>query len=339
MGITPLKLSRKFYATVNSLASIPAHLVWLLQELALIETHIFWPRYQKAIAAHQASSLGLESLLALEQAEREIVNALEVNGICITSLDALNLPETEFFFQSAIQLSNKLKDKSLLPAFSKHHEVHATLDGLMEHPDIFYWGLNQRFLKIVEQYLGLAVGYDGASCVLSVANGRELGARAWHRDREDRRMLKICVYLNDVEAEGGPFECLSPQLNAMLSQSAQHQHRSIPDTEMQHLAQSLAQSNSAEPNVTCIGPEGTVIFVDTARFFHRGKPPTQQNRTAVFFHYFSRRPSHPFFCHRTPFSTGNITSLLPKLSDEQRACVVWYQHLPLIAKLIPRKRI
>lgn len=325
----PLKLWRKFHVTVNRLASIPADLVWRLLKLELIENTIFWPRYQSAIAAHQSL------FPVLEQTGTEIVKALEVNGIYMTSLDALDVSETESFLQSAIQLSHQLKDRALLPAFFKHHEVHATLDEFMTCPEIFYWGLNQKLLAIVEQYLGLSVGYDGASCLLSLANGKEIGARAWHRDREDRRMLKICVYLNDVNAEGGPFECLSPRLNAELSQSAEHQHRSIPDAEMQQLAQSL----SADPTVTCIGSAGTVIFVDTARFFHRGKPPTQNNRSAIFFHYFSRRPSHPFFCHRTPFSTRNIASLIHNLSDEQRACVNWFQHLPRITKLIPRKRI
>jgi hypothetical protein len=325
----PLKLWRKLSVTVNRLASIPADLVWRLLKLELIENTLFWPRYQNAIAAHQTS------LPALAQAETEIVKALEVNGMYMTSLDALDIPETDSFLQSAIQLSHRLKDRALLPAFFKHHEVHATLDEFMTCPEIFNWGLNQKLLTIVEQYLGLSVGYDGASCLLSVANGREIGARAWHRDREDRRMLKICVYLNDVDAEGGPFECLSPRLNTELSQSAERQHQCIPNEEMQQLAQSI----SAEPNVTCIGSAGTVIFVDTARFFHRGKPPTQNNRSAVFFHYFSRRPSHPFFCHRTPFSTRKIVSLIHDLSDEQRACVTWYQHLPCIAKLIPRKRI
>jgi hypothetical protein len=329
MRTIPLKLSRKFYGTFSRLASIPAYLVWRLSESALIEQNIFWPRYQKAIAAHPAPSSMLGEI------EKEIANALETHGIYITSLDALKLPETEYLLQSALELSHNLKDRALLPAFLKSHEIHATLDEFMKYPNIFYWGLNQKLLQIVDRYLRLSVGYDGASCVLSVANGREVGARVWHRDREDRRMLKICVYLNDVDADGGPLECLSPELNDWLSHSARYQHKSISDGEMQQ----LASKASAEKKVTCTGQAGTVIFIDTARFFHRGKPPTLKNRTAVFFHYFSRRPSHPFFCHRTPFSKGNIAALMPNLSKEQRACVNWKENLPLIAKVIPRKRI
>lgn len=333
MGTIPLKLRQKFYGIVNRLASVPAYLTWILLKSALIEKNILRPRYRKAVAAHEAS------FSPFEEIEKEIVNALEAHGIYITSLKALNLPETEYFFDSAIRLGHQLKYRALLPAFFNRHEVHATLDEFMSYPDIFNWGLNRQLLRIIDRYLRLPVGYDGASCVLSVANGRELGARAWHRDREDRRMLKVCVYLNDVDAEGGPFECLSTQLNDWLVQSPQYRDKSISDVEMQRLTLNVSGDASESCNVTCTGKAGTVIFVDTARFFHRGKPPTQKNRTAIFFHYFSRRPSHPFFCHRTPFSKATITSLIPKLSEEQRACVTWHENLPLIAKLIPRKRI
>jgi hypothetical protein len=329
MGTIPLKLRRKFYGTVKRLASIPAYLIWILLKSAPIEKKIFHPRYKKAVAAHEASFLPLEGL------EKEVIPALEADGIYVTSLDALSLSETEHFLNSAIRLGHYLKDRALLPAFLTHHEIHATLDEFMDYPEIFAWGLNRQLLRIVDRYLGLPVGYDGVSCILSTANGREIGAREWHRDREDRRMLKICVYLNDVDADGGPFECLSPQLNDWLNQSAQYRHKSISDVEMQQLALSVLGNR----NATCTGKAGTVIFVDTARFFHRGKPPTQRNRTAIFFHYFSRRPSHPFFCHRTPFSKGNIAPLVHNLSEEQRACVAWHENLPLIAKLIPRKRI
>jgi hypothetical protein len=333
MGTIPLKLRRKFYGIVNRLASVPAYLTWIVLKSALIEKNILHPRYRKAVAAHEAS------FSSFEEIEKEIVNALDAHGIYIASLKALNFPETECFLDSAIRLGRHLKYKALLPDFFNQHEIHATLDEFMGCPDIFNWGLNRQLLRIVDRYLRLPVGYDGASCVLSVANGRELGARAWHRDREDRRMLKVCVYLNDVDADGGPFECLSTQLNNWLVQSPQYRDKSIFDVEMQQLASNVLGDISESYTVTCTGKAGTVIFVDTARFFHRGKPPTRQNRTAIFFHYFSRRPSHPFFCHRTPFSKENIAPFMSKLSEEQRACVTWHENLPLVAKLIPRKRI
>jgi hypothetical protein len=49
----------------------------------------------------------------------------------------------------------------------------------------------------------LPVAYDGASVNYTVADGREVSTRRWHRDWEDRRMLKVAVCLNDVGHGGG----------------------------------------------------------------------------------------------------------------------------------------
>jgi hypothetical protein len=104
------------------------------------------------------------------------------------------------------------------------------------------------------------------------------------------------------------------------------------------MEQFSADSNIQEW-VSCIGKTGTVIFVDTARFYHRGKPPTQSPRTAVFFSYFSYRPWHPFFCQRTPLTHKNTSLLTHHLSASQRACVNWQENLPRMARWIPKSRI
>jgi hypothetical protein len=90
---------------------------------------------------------------------------------------------------------------------------------------------------------------------------------------------------------------------------------------------------------TCKGKSGTVFLVDTAKYYHRGQPPTQFNRSAVFFSYFSRRPWHPFFCQRSPFSKEQLNYLTAEASTHQRACIHWKDALPWFAKLIPRSRI
>jgi hypothetical protein len=331
MRSIPLKLWQKFNLAADNIASVPAYFAWILSENKLVEQTLLEPRYQKARAAYH----GL--LSPLTGVEAKVVDALERNGIYITTLDALNIAGTDFFFQAAEQLAQSVKKREALPAFSDRHEVHATLGEFRQYPEVFRWGLEERLLKIAHHYLGLAVGYDGASCVLSIADSREIGARAWHRDLEDRRMMKICVYLNRVDEAGGPLECVGPSLNAWLCEAEQYQRKSISDQEMQALSQ-FQKDGQKDWKVTCTGQKSTVIFLDTARFFHRGKPPTQQNRAAVFFHYFSHRPSRPFFCHRTPFSQGNIAAFLNELSPEQHACVSWKKNLPLVAKLIPRKR-
>jgi hypothetical protein len=101
----------------------------------------------------------------------------------------------------------------------------------------------------------------------------------------------------------------------------------------------LVPTDASDWLTNCTGSAGTVIFVDTAMYYHRGKPPTRQNRSAIFFSYFSRRPKHPFFCERSPFSRKDLYRLAKGLPAHQQACVYWKDSLPSAVKLIPKNRI
>ena len=90
---------------------------------------------------------------------------------------------------------------------------------------------------------------------------------------------------------------------------------------------------------SCVGKAGTVIFVDTARYYHRGKPPTKFDRAAIFFGYCSRKPRHPFFCGRSPLSTPQLQYMASLLPEETRDCVTWRDRLTGLAKWIPKNRL
>ncbi len=322
------KINRRLARAADHIVSLPAQVAWRLSKFSFIEKNILYPQYQKALNSHAAQ------FLDLDDNDKNIVKELERTGICITSLEALGLPHTANFLNDAQSITSALKDKASLASCDRH-EIHASKAQLLSHPAIFCWGLNERLLAIVERYLGLSVAYDGASCFLSPANGKEVGARAWHRDREDRRMVKICVYLSDVDEDSGPFQCLPPDLNSKVDHSIKYRYQPILDKEMQQFFPKAA----LKERISFPGRSGTVIFVDTARFFHRGKPPTHRPRAAVFFSYFSRRPWHPFFCQRTPTTHQEACLLTQHLSAHEQSCVSWQKDLPNILKWIPKSRI
>ncbi|MBD1927467.1 hypothetical protein H6F74_14625 [Trichocoleus sp. FACHB-90] len=81
----------------------------------------------------------------------------------------------------------------------------ASPNQIMNHPDIFLWELEERFLNIVENYIGVPVAYHGVSVRRDMLDGEQVGTRQWHIDIEDRRMVKVIVYFNDVNDEGGPY--------------------------------------------------------------------------------------------------------------------------------------
>ena len=88
------------------------------------------------------------------------------------------------------------------------------LHRLMDFPEIYMWGLNQRLLGVVENYIGLPIRYHGADLRREFNDGKLNDVRQWHVDAEDRRMFKIIVYLNDVLPGGGPFQYLPKGVTA-----------------------------------------------------------------------------------------------------------------------------
>ena len=176
-------------------------------------------------------------------------------------------------------MSQEIAKRAALPEHGSKHEVLANAAQLLQHEEIFRWGLSEKILSIVENYLQLPVGYDGLMFVRSHADGKETGVRTWHKDREDRRMLKVCVYLNDVQIGGGPFECLQQTANSPIYSLFQHQYKLLSDKELK----TLLPGAEYKCIKTLVGSIGTVIFVNIALYYHCGKPPTQHNRTAVFF--------------------------------------------------------
>jgi hypothetical protein len=323
------KLHRRGSRMLAQLASIPANVSWGLSKPAFAEKTLFLPRYYKAIEAHKPQ------LPVLQHRDAQIVEKLHQQGIAIASLDSLEIPESRAFFNAAQQIARSLEEQATKIPHEKNYEIHATKKQLIQHPEIFNFGLNPRLLQLVESYLGLPVAYDGVSCLLSIANGAEYGARAWHRDREDRRMIKVCVYLNDVDEEGGPFQFLKPDCNDRVCETIQQRYKSIYKQEMN----SFFSDNRDNDRVSCVGSAGTVIFADTASFYHRGKPPIQKHRTAVFFSYFSRSPWHPFFCERSPLSQKEIDFLAMDLTPQQWDCVNWKKYLPKAVRWIPKSLI
>ncbi len=323
------KLKNKATWEFRRLASIPAQVAGGFSNLPFVEKNILYPRYLQAIREYESK------LPVLDSMDSKIVDELMRTGICVTSLESLGIPNTAKFFKAAKKIKASLVENSLIPSNQHSPTILATADQLLKHPELFQWGLEDRLLKIAERYLGVPVAYDGILSILSLADGREHGVRAWHRDMEDRRMVRVGVYLNDVNENGGPFEYVRSETNSLLCDLEKDKRTSVYDEEIKKLSTPSALDNIT----TCTGRAGTVIFADTARHYHRGKPPTVSNRYALFFSYFSRRPLHPYFCQRSVLSGKYLSLLTEGLSPEQKACVHWKDNLPNVVKWIPKKLV
>ncbi len=128
-------------------------------------------------------------------------------------------------------------------------------------------GYNRRLLDIANSYVGMwsKLEYVDLWYTPPIAGDERKSSQRWHRDFNDRHLLKAFLYLVDVDKDTGPFEYVAG---------------SAPGGELDHLwpwrplgdnyppEEELAEK-TADRAVTFTAPKGTIIFCNTSGF-HRG---------------------------------------------------------------------
>jgi hypothetical protein len=257
--------------------------------------------YEKKLADH------VSKLPHISAEDQNIVDSMFEQGIFVTNLSFLDLPKTTEAVQTAKEL---IGDSSACDGDSNKSWIRAEV--LNEQPDLLLWATDERLLDIVENYIGLPIYYLGVEVRHEFSDGKAAGVRQWHIDTEDRRMLKIIVYLNDVDEQGGPFEYMSKDLTQEAVKKLRYDSGLVSDEKM---SESIPESKWT----ACVGSENTAIFVDPCNIFHRAKPPAKKDRFSITFHYISQSPLE--------FRNENIFSDRPfireMLSERQLSCLLW----------------
>lgn len=261
--------------------------------------------YKEAIEEH------IRKLPVLSLSDSKLVSTLKQEGIVITSLEELSITSTPSLLTAAHKILPTLRKN--LPSHKQEFAIHASNAQIMEYPEIFFWGLENRLLDIAENYIGLPISYHGLYFRKDLANNVKVKSRLWHIDTEDRSVFKIIIYLNDVSESNGPFQYISKPLTALLSNSLRYKHGYLQDKTVEAI---VPQSEW----VSCTGAAGTVILVDTSSIFHRGKVPENSDRFALFYDYSSREPKYPYYC-KSSLPKEDLLTLVPKLSIHQQQCL------------------
>jgi Phytanoyl-CoA dioxygenase (PhyH) len=235
----------------------------------------------------------------LTLSELKVVEACRKEGVCVTSLTELGIVTTPQLLKAA-EYYLALMDKEAMnngQLGSADHPALPQIFTVADLPEFANWAGDRRLLSIVEHYIGLPVKFQGVHLRRDFANEKPVTTELWHRDDEDRRIVKIFVYLTDVGEENGPFEYV-PRSRVSWFKAWQIQSRvfaghrqgqlGIDDTEMATLVPPSEWKS-------CPCPAGTVVFADTRAIFHHGKS-RQKSRSAVFFVYTAADPLHPEFC-------------------------------------------
>ena len=145
-------------------------------------------------------------------------------------------------------------------------------------------GLNRRMLDIANAYLGMwaKLEYVDVWYTPPVEDPERRSSQRWHRDFNDRHLLKAFLYLVDVDEQTGPFEYVP---------------RTAPGNELDYLwpwrplgenyppEQELLEK-IADRAVSFTAPKGTLIFCNTCGF-HRGGFATGKPRALATVTYSS----------------------------------------------------
>src|SRR5438132_481368 len=129
------------------------------------------------------------------------------------------------------------------------------------------FGLNRRLLDVANTYLGMwaKLEYVDVWYTPPVEQPERQSSQRWHRDFNDRHLLKAFLYLVDVDEDAGPFEYVP---------------RSAPGSELDHLWPWRPLGDNYPPDeefaarvadraVSFTAPKATLIFCNTCGF-HRG---------------------------------------------------------------------
>ncbi|TQX85339.1 MULTISPECIES: hypothetical protein [unclassified Rhizobium] len=312
------------YRLMRRVRSLPAESATRLLAMPAINSRL--------TRAYEAAQIRYRpSIPKLSSPDMDIVIGLEQNGVYITSLEKLNLPGTDILWNSATGIAEQYSARASKGEFADEYTVQVSAEHMMRHPEIVRFPLNDRILNVVETYLGLPAAYDTLNFFYTVADGRQVAARKWHRDVEDRRMVKMIVYLHDVDLDTGPIEIL----HYPFPGSDKLRGANFPVLTHEMLLDQVGKPLGSGDMTTCTGKAGTVIFTDVASHYHRGRPAKARDRCALFYNFFSQKPLRPFFCGRHVFSHEQISNLASGQTTRARTSMLWRANLSWLARVVP----
>ena len=228
--------------------------------------------------------------LSLTNAEQIAVQEMETQGY--TDLTKLVSPEklAELEAHCLPKLANAEaarerelnKNKDFWIRLSDEDIGDKVLDS--ENPMVKY-ALQESVLKIACGYLRQAAFLDYVLLTLSVPSPGPLrSSQLWHFDQDDTKMLKMFVYLTDVNEIGsGPFTFFNKEDSAKVKNSFIMRH--LQDDE-------IFASIPAERRVQMIRPKLSCFMVDTTKCYHMGSRLTPGHHRLLYTALFTGIPSN-----------------------------------------------
>ena len=229
----------------------------------------------------------------LDDLQQEVLARLQEDGIAVVRFHELFDPQLwDDLSRSAGDFASTVEQDGAAPKEGKkHYLVRAYAPGPTELGADNPWlrvAADPRLLDLVNAYLGLwsKVSYvDQWYTVPDPEAADRVASQRWHRDYNDRYLLKAFLYMNDVDENAGPFEYVPGSMIGgrrfadVFPWAVFGEDLYPPEAELERRI-----PGSAARSLT--GSAGTLILCDTTGF-HRGGFARERPRVMGVFNYVS----------------------------------------------------
>jgi hypothetical protein len=226
---------------------------------------------------------------ALCDEAKRVLDDLNRDGIAITSANALLGPNSHFgalaktVDQYQQELAGELeaaranssepeREKTFMFSYVVGRRQLRTDDVLVR------FAVQQPILDLVNAYFGMFTHLRFINVWHTFnTSSPEQDSQLWHRDRDDRYIIKVFVYLSDVDESAGPFT-YAPGTHLKGGLRAEPKSRiERPGGPARTDDSEMAKVISPERWIKARGPAGTIVFADT-RGYHCGGRSRERDR-------------------------------------------------------------
>lgn len=215
-------------------------------------------------------------------ATQSIISRLNRDGIAITSVDEL-LGNKKAFEELELAVEEllagrsdeiremKLKANDVNSIGDKTFNIEMLGSNVAFDPDSIFarFALEDALLNIANSYFGMLVKlrYYNFWYTFSTS-GAARESQLWHFDREDNYILKVFLYLKDVDEGTGPFT-YAPETHRKGRFWGQQPEYAMENGVRRSTDEQMSAVVPSREWIKGIGKKGTIIFADT-RGFHKG---------------------------------------------------------------------
>jgi hypothetical protein len=235
----------------------------------------------KFIKNREARMLYKANKRALTPIQQKLLEDLNLNGIATAHVKDLFPDQTVYRqLEDSIRRMEESRKPEIEEARKHADEISVKKDFLLQllgdKPQLDANDVNVKF-ALQEEILDVVNAYFGCLTKLKffnvwhtfVTHSGPKRSMLWHKDPEDKWIIKVFLYLNDVGEGGGPF-VYAPGTHPKGNVKQKPEWFKEPGRGAERSTdEQMAKVVSPEKWIKALGKKGTIIFADT-KGYHKG---------------------------------------------------------------------